>query len=334
MTAKRYDKAKSKLLKDAADELARNFETNRNFFPHYFERNREQRESFKELLIITNSLLISQWSESHTTQLINLFDFYFFTLENYPRIFNESLNVLSSKYPSILPERSKAEFPDTERKRLERMNKKTGENVIPVSENQFISVILKGCSKKLNDKAELQLNRLLLFYHYVKGAREKDFAVIELKIQQVKRFENNFLFLREMIDNRRAERGEGKITDAEIFQLMERKSLGKKETVIKNMKRIRETKSKKKVSNQTKIDGEKGLRIYDEIMELLKENIRPVLIIKRLKRQKKYKPELIEYAVIKIVYDSLINEKQLIHDEALETMRRDLSNDLIKKYLL
>ncbi len=69
MTAKRYDKAKSKLLKDAADEIARNYETNQNFFPHYLECNRDQRDSFKELLILTNLLLISQWSENHITIL-------------------------------------------------------------------------------------------------------------------------------------------------------------------------------------------------------------------------------------------------------------------------
>jgi hypothetical protein len=132
-----------------------------------------------------------------------------------------------------------------------------------------------------------------------------------------------------MIDKQRVKNGKEKITDDEIFQLMEERGFGKEETVINKMKQFRESGSKKKVSNQTKVNGEKGLRIYDEIMELLKENIHPILIIKRLKRQKKYKPELIEFAVIKIVYDSLINEKQLTHDEAIQSMRKYLSNDLL-----
>jgi hypothetical protein len=337
MTAKRYDKAKSKLLKDAADELARNFETNRNFFPHYLGRNDQQKKAFKELISITNELLVNQGNEDHTNHLIEIFDFYFFTLERYPRIFNESLNVLSSKYPFILPERSEAEFPDTERKRLERMNKKTGANVIPVSEDRFITKILNSYSnpkKEIRYKAELQLKRLLLLYYYVKAARKKDFSGIDLRMRQIKEFENHFLFLREMIDKQRVKNGKEKITDDEIFQLMEERGFGKEETVINKMKQFRESGSKKKVSNQTKVNGEKGLRIYDEIMELLKENIHPILIIKRLKRQKKYKPELIEFAVIKIVYDSLINEKQLTHDEAIQSMRKYLSNDLLNKYLL
>ncbi|KUG25583.1 hypothetical protein ASZ90_004601 [hydrocarbon metagenome] len=309
MTAKRYDKAKSKLLKDAADEIARNFETNQNFFPHYLERNRDQRDSFKELLIITNTLLISQWSENHTIHLINLFDFYFFTLENYPRFFNESINALSSVYPFVLLQDREPDYPNTDRKRIWRINKGPGLTVIPESENQFITKIhdsTKTKEKENFDKIEQQLKRLLLLYHYVKGMREKDFANIELNMNRIKEFENFFLKFRDSINKQREKSGKNKITDDEIFQLMEKQGLGKEETIIYRIKRVRETGSKKTVNTQTKKDAEVGLRIFDEIMEMIEANIHPTKILNRLKKKNNYNPELIEFAIAAI--DGLVNK--------------------------
>jgi len=315
MTAKRYDKAKSILLKDAADEIARNYETNQNFFPHYLERNRDQRDSFKELLILTNSLLISQWSENHTIHLINLFDFYFFTLENYPRVFNESINVLSSVYPFVLLHDREPDYPNTDRKRIWRINKKPGLIVIPESENQFINKIhdsTKPKDKVNFDKIEQQLKRLLLLYHYVKGVREKDFANIELNMSRISAFESFFLILRDSINKQREKLGKIKITDDEIFQLMEKQGLGKEETIIYRIKRFRETGSKKTVDTQTKKDAEDALRIYeefgDEIIRLLKINVTQKNIVDRIKRKTKLNRELIEVAVNTIA-NLLTNEK-------------------------
>lgn len=309
MTAKRYDRVKSKLLKDAADEIARNYETNQNFFPHYLGRNRDQRDSFKELLILTNSLLISQWSESHTIHLINLFDFYFFTLENYPRVFNESINVLSSVYPFVLLHEREMDYPDTDRKRKERLSKGTGSTVIPETENQFITKILDTIKTKDNenfDRTEQQLKRLLLLYYYVKGMREKDFAVIELNMTRIKEFENFFLRFRDTINKQREKLGKNKITDDEIFQLMEKQGLGKEETIIYRIKRVRETGSKKTVNKQTKKEVEEGLRIYDEIIEMVESNSKFYKIRKRLMKRSSYKPELIEFTIAAI--DELINK--------------------------
>lgn len=307
MTAKRYDRVKSKLLKDAADEIARNYETNQNFFPHYLGRNRDQRDSFKELLILTNSLLISQWSESHTIHLINLFDFYFFTLENYPRVFNESINVLSSVYPFVLLHEREMDYPDTDRKRIERLSKGTGSTVIPETENQFITKIhdtTKTKDKKNFDKIEQQLNRLLLLYHYVRVMREKDFANIELNMNRIKEFENFFLKFRDSINKQREKSGKNKITDDEIFQLMEKQGLGKEETIIYRIKRIRETGSTKKINFQTKKDAEDALRIYeefgDEIIRLLKTNITQKNIVDRIKRKTRINRELIAVVVVRI----------------------------------
>ena len=309
MPAKRYDKAKSNLLKDAADEIARNYETNQNFFPHYLERNREQRDSFKELLIITNSLLISQWSENHTIHLINLFDFYFFTLENYPRVFNESIKVLSSVYPFVLLHEREMDYPDTDRKRKERLSKGTGSTVIPETENQFITKILDTIKTKDNenfDRTEQQLKRLLLLYYYVKGMREKDFAVIELNMTRIKEFENFFLRFRDTINKQREKLGKNKITDDEIFQLMEKQGLGKEETIIYRIKRVRETGSKKTVNKQTKKEVEEGLRIYDEIIGMVESNSKLDKIRRRLMKRSSYKPELIEFAIAAI--NELINK--------------------------
>ena len=324
----------SSSIQKASYELARNLETNQNFFPNYFNRNKSVSKKFKELILYTNHLLLKDslgkgvYTEKLNT-IINLFDFYFFAFENYYRLFTDTLKVLSTIYPLLFEHNEEeSDYPETLSKRKYRFFKLfKDDEILTKPDKLFIEEIKQNI--QLHDSKEIskcinQLERLFYFYNYIKCARKKDFDKI-IKVQRlIKEFE--LFFYRNSDQNKN-----------EIFRNLRDFGFGEESTITRTVKKYRrpELQSKKQPSGLTIKAAKKGIRITIKIIKLIDSRIRPRRILKKLLSENKFDSDLIYFAVIRAVYMEFFEKENLTHMEIIQKLSDELQlgEDIIAKYL-